>query len=302
MHIEMKLYYYSFTILCLCSYFCSTAQEKKVFQAYGYATTSVEDILEPALYGIQYKRTQLALDEQTKETVCLTDTLILAIGQRTSVFFNPTYVSRSKAWSKQNIKKLRQATTPSSTDFAPLSSVMKEKDAAGDYIENDCGEPTAIYKERDRGVITSFLWLPNIVCEQKNEAFRHWEIRPVQDTILSYACTRADIHYAGRDYTAWYAPEIPIPDGPWKLQGLPGLILKAEDKEGFFLFEAIGLETLENACITMNDDCEKVDLQYFNRTAKAERSTRKGSFLFEGKVYFTEWKPYSYYEMELTED
>ena len=34
----------------------------------------------------------------------------------------------------------------------------------------------------------------------------------------------------GRTYTAWYAHDIPIGDGPWKFHGLPGLILKVNDK------------------------------------------------------------------------
>lgn len=300
--ITMKFFISYFTGLLLCSCIPMSAQDNKDFFALGYATKSSDYILEPALYGIQYKRTQKVLNEQTKEAVFLTDTLLLAIGQRTSVFFNTTYVSRSKAWSRQNIKKSKQSTKASSLVFVPLASVMNKKDASDNYVENDCGEPIVIYKERDRMETTTFLWLQDIECTQRLDAFRGWEIRNVQDTILSYVCTRADIHYAGRDYAAWYTFEIPIPDGPWKFQGLPGLILKAEDKEGLFRFEAIGLETLYNSFITKNNDCDNVDLDYFNKVAQEERSIRKGSFLFDGEVIFTEWRPYSFYEMERKDD
>jgi hypothetical protein len=37
--------------------------------------------------------------------------------------------------------------------------------------------------------------------------------------------------FKGREYIVWYAPSIAYAEGPWKLGGLPGLILEAYDKE-----------------------------------------------------------------------
>ena len=42
-------------------------------------------------------------------------------------------------------------------------------------------------------------------------------------------------------WTAFYATDIPIAEGPWKLCGLPGLILRAYDSNGAFLFHCIGI-------------------------------------------------------------
>ncbi len=60
-------------------------------------------------------------------------------------------------------------------------------------------------------------------------------------TFLGYDCLLAETDYHGRKWRAWFAPEIPLSFGPWKLHGLPGLILRAE-ADGGFSFGATGLE------------------------------------------------------------
>ncbi|MFA6334102.1 MAG: GLPGLI family protein [Bacteroidales bacterium] len=70
-----------------------------------------------------------------------------------------------------------------------------------------------------------------------------WQIAASEiKTILGYECFKATTSFRGRDYEAWFAPSIPIPLGPWKFSGLPGLILKACDTGELFSWEAIGIQ------------------------------------------------------------
>jgi len=59
----------------------------------------------------------------------------------------------------------------------------------------------------------------------------HWEFISEKKFISNIECEKARTVFKGRSYTVWYAPGIPIMNGPWKLGGLPGLIMEAYDDE-----------------------------------------------------------------------
>lgn len=69
-----------------------------------------------------------------------------------------------------------------------------------------------------------------------------WELADGERTILGYACRRARCSFRGRNYEAWYAPDIAVSAGPWKFGGLPGLILAIRDDAGVLDLEATGVE------------------------------------------------------------
>ena len=79
-------------------------------------------------------------------------------------------------------------------------------------------------------------------------------------TVLGYECVMAESDYHGRHWKAWFTPEIPMSFGPWKLHGLPGLILKAEANGGFS-FLATGLEHTDRIMSPMylKEDYSKVE-------------------------------------------
>ena len=57
-----------------------------------------------------------------------------------------------------------------------------------------------------------------------------WRISNESSVIDSLTCTRAETYYRGRKYIAWFTYSIALPFGPWKLGGLPGLIVRVQDE------------------------------------------------------------------------
>ncbi|MBZ9652429.1 GLPGLI family protein [Psychroflexus montanilacus] len=80
-----------------------------------------------------------------------------------------------------------------------------------------------------------------------------WNIKPDSTReIMGFNCIEAEAVFRGRFYTAWFSPEIPVPFGPWKLQGLPGLILEAYDKMDEVHFYATQLKYEQGSLKELN--------------------------------------------------
>lgn len=73
-----------------------------------------------------------------------------------------------------------------------------------------------------------------------------WKVIEETDTIAGFRVQKATTSFAGRDYTAWFTGEIPFSEGPYKFNGLPGLIVKIRDEKGHYIFELTEIQKLEN--------------------------------------------------------
>ncbi|MBA5791574.1 GLPGLI family protein [Flavobacterium sp. xlx-214] len=65
-----------------------------------------------------------------------------------------------------------------------------------------------------------------------------WNILSETKNISGFACQKAETTFRGLKWIVWFAPELHTNFGPWKLYGLPGLILEAYDNNEKYRFVA----------------------------------------------------------------
>jgi GLPGLI family protein len=59
--------------------------------------------------------------------------------------------------------------------------------------------------------------------------------------ISNLSCRKAEGNFRGRQYIAWFSEQYPTKAGPWKLAGLPGLIIEAEDSDGAVKYSLLSI-------------------------------------------------------------
>lgn len=72
----------------------------------------------------------------------------------------------------------------------------------------------------------------------RNTDIQQWNIQEQHKIIAGFITYKATCEYKGKKWTAWFAPDIRIASGPWKLYGLPGMILEAYDEQREVYFRA----------------------------------------------------------------
>lgn len=75
----------------------------------------------------------------------------------------------------------------------------------------------------------------------------NWKILGDTATIAGFQCQKAATNFGGREWVAWFTSEVPISDGPYKFNGLPGLIIKIHDNRNYYDFTLTGLTNISTS-------------------------------------------------------
>ena len=72
-----------------------------------------------------------------------------------------------------------------------------------------------------------------------------WTVEADTATLAGWMTHQATCELGGRKWIAWFAPELPFSDGPYKFSGLPGLIVRLESEDGDYVFSLTGMEKMK---------------------------------------------------------
>lgn len=194
-----------------------------------------EQKLEPAIVEVLYKRIKVT-DTLFVDADFKTDFLTLRAGKSTSVFYSAERKTHDSISTK---------------NFEYVIALMKDSKT---FNKASKFEWEVLFKNFPTGKITNHTRhsLCSWIYEEEWEK-PSWEITDSISTIGGYECMLAIADYRGRRWYAWFTPEIAISEGPWKLCGLPGLILEARDEKNHYQYSAM--------TIKLNPNC---DVEYFN--------------------------------------
>ena len=236
------------SILCLC--LVSMAAQAQVNFTISTGRTFRQDSIDQKVLTVQYDME--ALTDLSKPDQLIKETMRLDIGRKSSRFYSYTAAVRDSVL-KADMNN-GASTETISQHAKQYKSVWSEQTFKG-YPE---GHVTTL--DEIAGDIS------RLRCEEKEEK-PEWKLTADTLTLLGYRCTRATTQFKGRQWTAWFTPDIPVSEGPWKLCGLPGMILKAEDAEGHYRFAANGIEQCRNTApiIFGGKDYESVNRKQYNK-------------------------------------
>lgn len=124
-----------------------------------------------------------------------------------------------------------------------------------------------------------------------------WEITQEKKKEKGYKLQKAITNFGGRKWIAWFTEEIPIPEGPYKFSGLPGLIVEISDSKNHYHYELTKVTKLASDSNTINiiekpqgktpiditlGAYNKMLLDYYNEPFKDLISSSNGFSYYDG--------------------
>jgi GLPGLI family protein len=152
--------------------------------------------------------------------------MLLFLGRNVSKFVSENFYIRDTV-----VRKLRSWTEFDAVIASPKSQVSRSVFRYQVFKNYPRGELTCIDYAADGG----FLYL-----ERLN--LLDWKLTGDSATLYGYKVQKATTNFGGRSWTAWFAPDLPFNDGPYKFSGLPGLIVKISDSRNHYVFEFISIK------------------------------------------------------------
>jgi GLPGLI family protein len=214
--------------------------------------------------------TTKAQKQSSEKTVLITYEMqllrneIMLIRQETQLFYENSKSIFTAFNSNASDISVTNTKDPS---FTFPANMLKElfHDTLGDYYIKDFKNKTLMLRE--------FSYNQAYISNEPNLPKMNWQIFSDSTKLVgTYSCIMAKQTFRGRNYIAWFAPNIPLSDGPWKLHGLPGIILDVYDSTGQVRFVATSINIPATFKLNLNPSAKgkKVNWDTFKKADNIE--------------------------------
>lgn len=219
-----------------------------------------QEAIDTAIFRAVYEHSYKTNPEQIEFNK--TDLMYLDIGRETSKFYSRHTYIRDSIAKHELSKEVSAFEVNNKIKGLPrgTSSVIYYLDREGNRREYT-------------GLSLMFIFYDEIAVMPK------WKIENSTKVIDGFKCHKATTSYLGREWIVYYSPEIPIHYGPWKLWGLPGLILEATDSNSYFSYKLTGFERLN----------QRVPIELMDNSYISTKYEQKNKDTFQRiqKLYYT---------------
>lgn len=180
--------------------------------------------------------------------------------------------SAKNAYFQSAIKKAEQEGTIPSIDFRGLKKATaeifyKQTENANVQIQKEFNKVDYLFEDPAKQI--------------------DWKIEEETKQIGNLNCQKATGYFRGRTYIAWFCAELPYSFGPWKLHGLPGLIIEAEDVKGQVKFSLNKIENCaeKNIPVALPTNVSNVTKKEFEQMLKSYRDALFGGAGADGLTF-----------------
>lgn len=182
-----------------------------------FCQTQIENAHIKCVYQLTFQ------PDSTNKNSVLQEEMLLIIGQTHSLFIaSNKYYNDSVAKSHSHLFKIDPVL------YLEQSGInQKPPSYSRSYI----------YKNHQKKEINYMLSMMDNYEYYEPFSQLKWILLPDKEEMLGHVCQKAKLFYGGREWEAWFDPEIPIKDGPYTFCGLPGLIVKIQDAKKHYVFE-----------------------------------------------------------------
>lgn len=185
-----------------------------------------------ALARVRYSFSHI--QDTTQKDKPYTENMLLVIGKNASVYTSYDKITRNLEMEKQIKEQMKnQAGTGQMTIKIGAEGVIPKAINPLDYF----------FYANENKFFTKERLINNYLVEEDAPKI-NWKITKDTASFSGVKCQKATANFKGRNWIAWFAPDMPFQSGPWKLNGLPGLIIEAIDETKTVRFQFAGIENV----------------------------------------------------------